>query len=139
MSVVLNKRSEGKLKVLTKANELATYTIKICSNEKHFPKRYRWCITNKIVDTVIDINNFTYMANAIYVKGEAEFALRKQFQTRALAATYSLLGMIDIAYRTFGIESSRIEYWTRLIVDVQTLIRNWRKGDADRFNNNNMG
>ena len=50
MSVVKSKRGEGQLLVLSKANELATYTIKICSNEKNFPKHYRWCITSKIVD-----------------------------------------------------------------------------------------
>lgn len=38
MSVVKSKRGEGQLLVITKANELATYTIKICSNEKNFPK-----------------------------------------------------------------------------------------------------
>ena len=49
MSVVKSKRHDGLLAVITKANELAVYTIKICSNEKSFPKHYRWCITAKIV------------------------------------------------------------------------------------------
>lgn len=44
MSVVQSKRGEGQLLVLSKANELSVYTIKICSNEKNFPKHYRWCI-----------------------------------------------------------------------------------------------
>jgi len=44
MSVVKSKRLTKKqpLKVITKANELTTHTIRICSNEKNFPKRYRW-------------------------------------------------------------------------------------------------
>ena len=53
MSVVQSKRGQGELEVLTKARELATYTIKICTNEKSFPKRYGWCITNKIVENAI--------------------------------------------------------------------------------------
>ena len=67
------------------------------------------------------------MANSVYVKDENDYLLRKEYQTKALAETYALLNMIDIAYRTFGIDSDRIEYWTRLVSDTQNLIRNWRK------------
>ena len=135
MSVVASKRSEGKLLVLTKANELAVYTIRICSNERNFPKHYRWCITAKIVDAAMDISNYANMANSVYVDKPEDYAIRRQYQTRAMAATYSLLNMIDIAYRTFGIEHDRIEYWTRLVNNVQNLLRNWRRGDAERYEN----
>jgi hypothetical protein len=55
LTVPEGKRTQSKLSVQTKAIELATYTITICSNEKNFPKRYRWCLTSKIVDTAIEI------------------------------------------------------------------------------------
>jgi hypothetical protein len=134
MSVPKSKRSEGQLTVLVKANELATHTIKICSNEKNFPKHYRWCITNKIVDSALDINNYITMANAVFVTDKNDVALRKQFQTKAIAASYALLSMMDIAYRTFGIESKKIEYWTGLVIEVQNYLRNWKKSDAERYN-----
>jgi hypothetical protein len=133
MSVPKSKRSEGQLTVLVKANELATHTIKICSNEKNFPKHYRWCITNKIVDSALDINNYITMANAVFVTDKNDVALRKQFQTKAIAASYALLSMMDIAYRTFGIESKKIEYWTGLVIEVQNYLRNWKKSDAERY------
>lgn len=133
MSVVKSKRGEGKLVVITKSNELAVYTIKICSNEKHFPKHYRWCITNKIVDAALDINNFATKANSVFVTSPEDLSLRKSYQLQAITATYSLLSMIDIAYRTFGIESDRIEYWTKLITEVQRLLRQWRKSDNERY------
>lgn len=53
MSVPKSKRGKSKMEVITKVNELTEYTIHICSNEKNFPKRYRWCLTSKIIDTVI--------------------------------------------------------------------------------------
>lgn len=134
MSVPKSKRSEGQLTVLVKANELATHTIKICSNEKNFPKHYRWCITNKIVDSALDINNYITMANAVFVTDKNDVALRKQFQTKAIAASYALLSMMDIAYRTFGIESKKIEYWTGLVIEVQNYLRNRKKSDAERYN-----
>ncbi len=133
MSVVSSKRGEGKLAVITKANELATYTIHICGNESNFPKRYRWCITAKIVDAVIDINNYINMANSVYVKIHADYEIRRTYQTKGLAATYSLLSMIDIAYRTFGIDSDRVKYWTEHVVEVQNLLRAWRNNDAERY------
>lgn len=133
MSVVKSKRGEGRLLVITKTSELATYTIQVCSNEKNFPKRYRWCITSKIVDAAIEISNNAVSANSVYVKDDADFKLRKQYQTKALASTYALLSMIDVAYRAFGIETSRIEHWTRLIVEVQTMLRNWKKADLERY------
>lgn len=134
MSVVLTKRGESKLRVLTKANDLATYTIRICSNEKHFPKRYRWCITSKIVESAIDINRYIKMANAIKITSDRDsYAMRKANQTRALATTYSLLSMIDIAYNTFGIEGSRIDYWTGLIIELQNLIRKWQTSNDIQF------
>lgn len=133
MSVVKSQRGEGQLAVITKARELAAYSIKICSNEKNFPKRYRWCITNKIVDAAIEISNYAVMANSVFVKDETDFKLRKQYQTKALSATCALLNMMDMAYKTFGIESDRIEYWTRQTVEVQTLLRNWRKTDIERY------
>lgn len=133
MSVVSSKRGVGRLAVFTKANDLAAFTIRICSNEKNFPKHYRWCVTSKIVDAALDINNYITMANSVYVQSENDIALRHQFQQKAIASSYALLSMIDIAYRTFGIDSAKIDHWTGMILEVQNLLRNWKKSDKDRY------
>ena len=132
MSVVQSKRGESDLTLITKANELATYTINICTNEKNFPKRYRWCITNKIVEFALDINNKINMANSVFVKDESDYLLRKGYQTEALASTYALLSSMDIAYRSFGIESDRMKHWTGKVINVQILLRNWRKSEIEK-------
>lgn len=139
MSVVKSKQSVGKLVAVTKSRELAEYTLKICANEKTFPKRYRWCLTAKIVESAININNGVNMANSVFIRDEADYMLRKQYQTRALAETYALLSMVDIAYRTYSLETARVEYWTRLIYDVQNLIRNWRKAEIEKHDKQNIG
>ncbi len=133
MSVVKSKRSEGQLSVIVKANKLASYTIHVCSNEKHFPKHYRWCVTSKIVEAALDINNNITMANAVFVIDKNDFDLRKKFQTKAIAASYALLSMMDIAYNAFGIDSTTMEYWTGLVLEVQNYLRNWKKSDAERY------
>jgi len=129
MSVVKSKQSVGKLVVITKSRDLAEYTLRICSNEKSFPKRYRWCLTSKIVESAMNINNYVNMANSVFVKDDNDYILRKSYQTRALAESYALLSMIDIAYKTYGLETKRIEYWTGLINEVQNLLRAWRKAE----------
>ena len=138
MSVPKSKRGTPKLEVITKANELATHTIHICSNENCFPKRYRWCITAKIVDAAVEISRLINMANSVYVNPESEhwkadLELRRGYQVQALAQTYSLLTMMDIAYRTFGIEGSKMDHWTGLVVSVQNLLRNWKRSDENRY------
>ncbi len=132
MSVVKSKQSVGKLVVITKSHDLAEYTLRICSNEKSFPKRYRWCLTSKIVESAMNINNYVNMANSVFVKDNNDYILRKTYQTRALAESYALLSMIDIAYKTYGLETKRIEYWTGLINEVQNLLRAWRKAEWEK-------
>ena len=73
------------------------------------------------------------MANSVYVKFAADYEVRRAYQTKGLAATYSLLSMIDIAYRTFGIESERVKFWVEHAVEVQNLLRAWRNNDAERY------
>lgn len=134
MSVPKPRRGESKLEVLVKATALASYTVRICSNEKRFPKRYRWCLTNKIVDAAIDIDRYAVLANSIFLTNDQKlFETRREYQTKALSTTYSLLSLINIAYDTYHIDGKSIDYWVGLVVDVQNLIRKWRKSDEKRF------
>lgn len=135
MAVPEGKRTESKLAVQTKVIELAEYTITICSNEKNFPKRYRWCLTNKIVDTALEIMNDVNTANSIYVSTKGDYELRRHYQTNALAYTARLLGLMEVAYIKFNIPDKRIKHWTQLVVDARELIKKWRKSDGDRFKN----
>lgn len=136
MSVVKSKRKSKKqpLQVITKANNLTTHTIRICSNENNFPKRYRWCITSKIVDAAVEIARNATIANSINADSDREmYSLRKKYQTVALANTYSLLTLIDIAYNTFSLEGDKVDYWVGLVEEVQNLLRNWKRSDEQRY------
>ena len=134
MSVVAGKRGTGDLTVITKANELVDYTLQICTNEKNFPKRYRWCVTNKIIDITDEICDLIVHANAVYVRPEDDSLSRRlSYQTMALELTEVLLNRIQRAYRRFDLESRRVEYWTGLIEEIQRLLRGWRKSDKERY------
>lgn len=131
MSVPKGKRSEGQLRVLTKANALMSYTIKVTTNEKHFPKRYRWCLTNRIVSTTADITDKIIHANSIYVKSSEDIENKDRrllLVNEALELTYVLLNQVQIAYEVFKLPPDKVEYWVSEIIELQRLIRGWRKG-----------
>lgn len=131
MSVVESKREEGKLRAATKAKELAVYTIRICSNEKNFPKRHRWCLTNEIVRAALQINCCIEKANSVRYKNatEGELEIRRKYQTIAIAETYSLANLISIAKTLYGLNGDKVEYWTRLVKSVRTLARSWKNSE----------
>ena len=133
MSVPSSKRGESQLELISLAHTLAAHTIKICSNEKNFPKRYRWCITAKIVDTAIEIVKLINIANSIYVTDKGTFEMRKKYQAKALAETYALTTLMQIGYEVCGIDSRKMDFWTGLVSKERNLIRAWKKADENRY------
>ena len=134
MSVVEGKRSGGELLVITKSSSIADYTLWICSSEKHFPKRYRWCITTRVLNTALDVNDLIHRANAVYVRPDDDSAERRlSYQAQALELTHVLLNLIDISYRRFGLDAKSVKTWAGNVKGLQELIRRWRKSDAERY------
>lgn len=133
MSVPKHRRTESKLEVQTKARELAKYTTTICANEKVFPKRDRWIVTNRIVTTALTIMEEVDTANDIYVSTKGDFELRRRSQTIALSSTSRLLGLMELAFIKYNIEERRIEHWTQLVADTRELIKKWRQSDMGRY------
>ena len=133
MSVPLRRRTKSKLAVQTKSKELAMHTVSICGNEKVFPKRDRWAVTNRIVSTALTIMEEVDTANDIYVSTRGDYMLRRKSQTIALSYTARLLGLMELAYMKYGIDSSKIRHWTDLTLEVRALIRKWRASDKDRY------
>lgn len=133
MSVPEGKRTKSRFDVIVKAKSIVVYTIKITSNEKVFPKRYRWSFTGKLVDETVDMYKNLFFANSIRVITREDKNLRRQYQVKALAQTYSILAMIQIAYELFGLSTERVKYWTQLLMEEQKLIRDWRDSDSARY------
>lgn len=135
MAVPEGKRTESQLAFQTKAIELADYTTTICKNEKVFPKRDRWMITNRIIDKVVTILECTYEANDVYVATKDDYLERRELQKKARQATSSLLALMALAHEKYPLGSKRMEHWTKLVKEERNLILKWMKSDKDRFKN----
>jgi hypothetical protein len=135
MSVPEGKRTESKLEVQTKAKALALYTVSICGNEKVFPKRDRWAVTNRIVSTALTIMEEVDVANDIYVSTQGDFELRRRSQTIALSNTAKLLGLMELSYVKYSIDGDRMKHWAQMVIDARELIKKWRQTDKDRYGN----
>jgi hypothetical protein len=138
MSVPLGQRTESKLEVQTRARELALYTVQICGNEKHFPKRDRWIVTNRIVGTALTIMEEVDIANDIYVSTRGDFELRRQAQTIAFSNTAKLLGLLELAQAKYDIGDRRVQFWADKVLEVRALIKKWRQSDKNRYDKKNI-
>ena len=120
MSVIKAKRQPGKFEVLVKVREMCAYTIQICKNEKNFPKRDRWILTQPIVNEALAVMTCIRRANAVRVVRKEDYVYRRSQQVEAFAHAEALLALIDIAYTALGVESCRVEHWTGLILEFHS-------------------
>ena len=68
MSVPVFKRTENKLQALKDTITMTSYLINMCENEKIFPKKCRWTLCNKLINTCIKTVAEIRQANSISVK-----------------------------------------------------------------------
>lgn len=108
MSVPKWKRKEGEMAVIVAVRSLCKYTITICKNEKRFPKRNRWIITDRIVCEAIRAAIEADKANDVRVTCWADYKRRRKHQKRALEAVRGLMTLKQIAYETLS--SARGEF-----------------------------
>jgi len=133
MSVVKGERGETKLAVVDRAEDLAGYTLKIATNENHFPKRYRWCFTGKMCDAVLEFNQLVHEANAIYARTKDEMKVRLQIEMRAIAKLSGLESYVNVAPKIYDVSLQNLENWLNKISYEKTLLIKWRESDIHKL------
>ena len=134
MAVAESRRGQGKFEVLIKTQELAMYTVRICSNPKTFDPMYQTALTNRIIDTATAIHVKAKTANEIRVNDDWYKAVkRKRLQEDAIADCNTLLALIDIAKRVFHLSSKRVKYWGKQTINARDMLRRWKDTDSKRY------
>jgi len=84
--------TESPLHVLPVASKLIDYTLELTDNTKHFPKKVRFSIVNRIQDRVLAIRDDLVDANEIFpILDEQDKIDRLKLQRRALTGCKKLL------------------------------------------------
>ena len=133
MSVPVNQRSESKLEVCIQAHELCCYTLQITSNHKNFPEQFQYSLTDKIVDTAIEIHTLVWSANNVLVNSHEDYVNRISLQEQATIKCNILLSLIEVAHRVYHLSSKRVIYWSGKAIRTRELIRGWRDKDRKRY------
>lgn len=133
MAVPKNKRSKGQLEVFTLSKNLVSHSIRMCSNEKVLPKKFRYSLGDEIVRRAFNVALEIETANSIHVKTELDFADRHAAQNRAIANANALLVALSVLYEEFHMNEKKATHWTGLTVDVRDLLRSWKNKDSQRY------
>ena len=133
MSKLESKREVGKYDSVEKAKELAGYVIRITMNEKKFPKRYRFTVTEKIINRAIFIVDNLTMANELFPNTSLELDKRIIYMKEARAACRALLLLVEIAANAFSVSASTFKELTENTKELRKHITAWIESDKNRF------
>lgn len=140
MSVPEEKRRQGKLEVLVKALNVATYTNKILANQKKFDPQYNEVLWNDLKKVAHSIYRNCRIANDLRVMKPVSHEIdheakeaRKRLQTQAIQDCQELLILIDMAYGTYHLTSKRVAYWGKITKEAREYIKKWREADRKRY------
>ena len=116
------------LQVIVKAKDLAEHTIRVTSNCKTFPKKYRFTLVDKMQVKSLNIYESLMEANILRV-GDEE---RRVLQTKVITLCDELQFFIELTVRLEIIGTNRSEYWISLISAIKSMTIAWRKRDKER-------
>lgn len=97
--------------IITKAKDLVKHTF-LMTNERRFPKKYRFTIVNRLHDLTIDIFQHIQEANELDIADPQEYRERRYEQKKALTKCKTV--------------------WSKYVLDVKYMTASWRKKDRER-------
>lgn len=121
------------LDALVKAQELAVYTISICSNPKKFDPKFAWMV-DKLIGASVDIYCLADQANNVMVANDpVKWHERRKLQEQSAARCNKLLSLISLSKKVFHISGNRVQHWSQMASETRSLIRAWVDSDRKRY------
>lgn len=136
MSVLARFRSESPFDVRDNARKLEVKIIRLCMNEKYFPKRYRFILTTNIIEDAHKMVDYIEAANMIPLT--EEFSKRRRlYQKEALIRIENLFRKIILAEDLgFSIPEATLTELGEALNKEESLIKNWMESDRSRIKQN---
>ena len=126
-----NKQPDKEFMLISKAKDLVKHTD-IMTNDKRYPKKYRFTLVNRLQVKTLDIFECITEANELNLFDKDERAERLQLQRRALTLCKTVLFFIEVSHEKRLISGNQCETWTRLVMDVKNMAAKWHKQDKAR-------
>lgn len=123
------KQASDDLRVIVKAKELVIHTVKITSNCKKFPKKYRFTICDRMQTKAMTTYELLLEANRTHLSNKVA---RNELQTRAITNCDELLFYIEMCLELNIIAANSAEYWSKLVSDIKFMTIAWRTKDKER-------
>ena len=134
MSVLKRFRSESPFAVRDEARKLEIKIIKLCMNEKYFPKRYRFILTMDIIQDAHKLADYIEAANKLELT-EATSKRRLMYQKEAIVRIEYILRKFILAEELgFTIPEASLKELGEDLVKEEKLIKNWIESDRVRLN-----
>lgn len=134
MSVLKRFRSESPFAVRDEARKLEIKIIKLCMNEKYFPKRYRFILTIDIIQDAHKLADYIEAANKLELT-EVTSKRRLMYQKEALVRIEYILRKFILAEELgFTIPEASLKELGEDLVKEEKLIKNWIESDRVRLN-----
>lgn len=97
-------------------------------NEKYFPKRARFVISNRLIDLAMDVSEKFDGANAIFPSTEKYLSDREELQVLGKSSFVSLKKQLNVAYQLFpNIPSGVMSEVFDLTSSIDKKYNNWLK------------
>ena len=126
ISVVKSRRTD-KSEMCYLANEVEYKVIKMTMNEKYFPKRARFIITNKLIDSVMNVSANFNAANGIFPTSAVKLIIREIYQIIGKANIAVLEHQLNLSKRLFNIPAAVLDDIFGQISEMKKMYPNWFK------------
>lgn len=133
VSVPKSQRTD-KSDVCYLASQIEFKIVKMTMNEKYFPKRARFIITNKIIDSAMNVSANCFDANAIFPTSQEKLNIREQYQTIGKANLSALEHQLNLVNRLFNIPSALMDDIFSDISELKKMYSNWVKSGKKILN-----
>ena len=126
ISVVKSRRTD-KSEMCYLANEVEYKVIKMTMNEKYFPKRARFIITNKLIDSAMNVSANFNAANGIFPTSAVKLIIREIYQIIGKANIAVLEHQLNLSKRLFNIPAAVLDDIFGQIYEMKKMYPNWFK------------
>lgn len=130
MSVYARLRPESKLEFFNTGHKLECEVIRVCMSEKKIPKKWRFSLGYKAINTALDMMQNLVEANNVYANTKEKLALRESLQNKALADIKELDHLFVVMLESIAsFTADDLSLASKLMYEEEEHIKKWKKSN----------